>query len=344
MPADPAKLLQKYRDEGYNILTPAITLDGLSERHKATVETLSLSPNPDYGDVYKDKNSKNGFIVKKQGLDKLAVLAGIETASRPYGPTDNPDYIAFECQGKLLKADGVEVGNRAYYDIDMIAMEDDLTHQYREKGSKGDYKKEGDELEEYVTYCVGRDMRQIRKHRATKCESGARNRVIRSLLGLKNKYTKQELTKPFVAVRITYQPDHDDPEVKKLLTLKSMGALADVFGERAPQMRIPGPVAYKEEAIVVDHTEETNGVITEDDDIPDDENEPPDHEDQFELWDRQSQDKHVTLKAKRKGYDLKSLLKRMERAELADLTDIEILKINDNLSEMPDKEVDDIPF
>ena len=105
MATDPAKLLKQYQDQGYNILTPSITLEGLSPHHKATIETVSLSPNPDDGDVYKDPNSKDRFIVSKQGLDKLAVLAGVlwpdVEGSRRTDDGQKPDYVAFEAFGAI---------------------------------------------------------------------------------------------------------------------------------------------------------------------------------------------------------------------------------------------------
>lgn len=361
MTTDPAKLLKKYQDEGYNILTPAITLEGLSPHHKATVETLSLSPDPDYGDVYKDKNSDKLFIVKKQGLDKLAVLGGIlwpdREGSRRIDDNTNRDYIAFEAFGAIRKADGQLVPCKASYDMDLVAIEEDLQHQYREKGSKGQYAKKGQELEDYVNYCVGRDMRSIRKHKGARCESGARNRVIRALLGLKTKYSKVELQKPFVAVRITYQPDYNDPEVKRLITMMSLGAQGNVFGMSAPRVPLPAPQpteTYDHSAVVnadivppEDFTNQ-NGYQTERGDEPFDNDEGAgdvdDLNDNFGLWDRKSQNKHIEELAEQKGYDLKGLLERMKLKGVAGLSEIEILQVKDRLASMPDKPPSNIPF
>lgn len=361
MAVDPAKLLKKYQDEGCNILTPAITLEGLSEHHKATVEMLSLSPDPDYGDVYKDKLSAN-FIVKKQGLDKLSVLAGIiwppEGATTRVDDGQNRDYIAFKAFGAIRKADGQCVPCQAYYDMDLIALEDDLVHQYQEKARKATKPKMNKEKQiEYVDYCVGRDMRSLRNHRATRCESGARNRVIRALLGLKQKYSKAELQKPFVAVRITYQPDYNDPETKRLITLMSLGAQGNIYGMAMPPAQLPAPPPNKysteqvmdAETVVPEtdgpvETEQENG-LTENDDTAGEDTEGKFHteeeDDQFGLWDRKSQVKHIEKLAKTKGYDLAGLLKRMEKKETTDLSDIELVKIHDKLKSMED---DDIPF
>jgi hypothetical protein len=257
------------------------------------------------------------------------------------------DYVAFEAFGAIRKADGQLVPVKAFYDLDFIIIEEDLEVQYRAKASKGKYKKTGQELEDYVEFCVGRDMRSKRRHRATLCESGARNRVIRSLLGIKKVYTGAELQKPFVCVRITYQPDYDDPEVKRLITMASLGSTATVYGLPAPQQQLPAPEAYQTVADQDGDTEdgetidmEPNGVSEEeppreDDDLPDD----------FDNWDRASREKLVKKLAKEKAYDLKGLLSRMPKIKtLADFSDIQLLNLKDKLVGLPDPKEDDIPF
>jgi hypothetical protein len=257
------------------------------------------------------------------------------------------DYVAFEAFGAIRKADGQLVPVKAFYDLDFIIIEEDLEVQYRAKASKGKYKKTGQELEDYVEFCVGRDMRSKRRHRATLCESGARNRVIRSLLGIKKVYTGAELQKPFVCVRITYQPDYDDPEVKRLITMASLGSMATVYGLPAPQQQLPAPEAYQTVADQDGDTEdgetidmEPNGVSEEeppreDDDLPDD----------FDNWDRASREKLVKKLAKEKAYDLKGLLSRMPKIKtLADFSDIQLLNLKDKLVGLPDPKEDDIPF
>ena len=357
MATDPAKLLKQYQDEGYNILTPSITLEGLSPNHRATVETVALSHDPEDGDVYKDPNADKRYIVSKQGLDKLAVLAGVlwpdKEGSRRIDDGKKKDYIAFEAFGAIRKADGQLVPVKAFYDMDLDAIEDDLRFNYRAKGMR--YKKTGEELEEYVEFCTGRDIRSIRKHKATRCESGARNRVIRALLGLKKKYTTAELKKPFVCIRVTYQPDYEDPEIKKLITMISLGAQSNVFGLTAPQPQLPSPSANNsqyEEVVPADpfQPDDEHGdepVQTEEDDAIQDaelaEEDVDEGEADFGLWDRKSQVQQIEKLAKRKDYDFTGLLKRMDKKAM-DLDDIQIIQIYDKLNTMPDAEPADIPW
>jgi hypothetical protein len=167
------------------------------------------------------------------------------------------------------------------------------------------------------------------------------------LLGIKKVYTGAELQKPFVCVRITYQPDYDDPEVKRLITMASLGSMATVYGLPAPQQQLPAPEAYQTVADQDGDTEdgetidmEPNGVSEEeppreDDDLPDD----------FDNWDRASREKLVKKLAKEKAYDLKGLLSRMSKIKtLADFSDIQLLNLKDKLVGLPDPKEDDIPF
>jgi hypothetical protein len=345
MPIDPAKLLKDYQDKGYNILTPSITLDGLSEHHYATIETIQLSHKPDDGDVY--KHQSGGFIISKQGLDKLAVLADIiwdKDECKRLDDPENRNYFAFQAFGAIKKADGKYVPAKGYKDMDMLVEREELDFKYLAKGKKAN--KTGQELEDYINYCVKRDMIHKRKFGPEMCESGAKNRVIRALLGIKKAYTVPELQKPFVVIKITYQPDYDDPEIKKLMTYLSVSAQTNVFGglpPAPPALEAPKspsrPKSDYTDAVVVEGDDtpepESNG-IDPDDEIPFNDSEIPfeedeAEEDQFDLWDRKSQDTHITKLAKEKSYNLAGLLKRMKVKELADLSDIQILQVYDNL-------------
>jgi hypothetical protein len=143
-----------------------------------------------------------------------------------------------------------------------------------------------------------------------------------------------------VCLRITYQPDYNDPEVKRLITLASIGAQSNIYGiasePQPPQLTTP------EESIPY--------VEDEDPDIPDAEtietepngveDEEPGVDEDFDNWDRGSKEIYIEKLAKTKNYDLKALLTRMETS-LSKLTDIQISSMKDKFSEMPD---DDIPY
>ena len=73
-------------------------------------------------------------------------------------------------------------------------------------------------------------------------ETGSTNRVIRALLlGLKNGYTKAELSKPFVMLRLVPSPDYEDPETRRLLARASVNTMTGVFGTPPEPRQIGAP-------------------------------------------------------------------------------------------------------
>lgn len=347
---NPETLLKEYKERGYNILTDSINLGTLGHRFRATVEIRSLSPKPDDGDVY--DYGKGKFIITKQGLDKLAVLAAIKFHI-PYGSTrtddeKNDDYVSFSAIGAIMKANGQHVVSPQNYDMDLKAWEQDSRYKAREKGVK--YKKTGKDLEDYIEYVVGKEMRSLRKHKSTRCESGARSRVIRSLLGTKKHYSQKELQNPFVCISISYILDDSDPVVKKLLTLNAIGAQGAIFGSTpalpAPKKAHPeAPEAVYEEADPIDPEdmpEETNGVDTEIDEVISEHEPDPEEDEDFDNWDRESREKYLKDLCKKIPYDLSALFGRMENvSSLADVSDVQLSAMKDKFSKMP---IDDIPY
>lgn len=356
---NPAKLLEEYGKKGYNILTPSVSLDGLGENWVATIKTVNLSPDPNDGDVYlnkadaKKKPEDKRYIVKKQGLDRLATLANViwheGRGSHRTDDTKDKNYISMEAFGAIRLADGTLAPCVGSYDMDLEAKEEDLTYEYTQKGK--DYNKTGQVLKDYVEYCVGREIRRLRNHKRTLCESGARNRVIRALLGIRL-YKAAELKKPFVCVSIRYQPDETDPEVKRLLTLASIGSMSQLYGmPAAAPAALPPPdqaeyVPVNQESEngtdSPEHEYDADGVI-EEDELDGPEEDLGDHD--FENWDRPSQIKHIQNLSVQKNYGLKALLERMEESSgikgLDEFSDIQIISLFDKLNDKPD---DDIPF
>jgi len=230
------KELDVYRKQKANVLVPTTKIAGLSDFHKPVVDEVYLSSNPEDGDVYYDKITKK-WRITKVGLNKLSVVAGIIWHPTECRRTDNRsdrDYVSFQAVGGIRKADGTPVFFKSEFDIDMDVVRDEAHDLYSKKYRDQDWFKKMSEKnqEVYVQDKIRNEIIQKRKHKLKLCESGAMNRVIRSLLGLKSGYTKEELAKPFVMVRIVLQPDYDDKDVRKMLIERSMDAMAGIYGDR----------------------------------------------------------------------------------------------------------------
>jgi hypothetical protein len=276
------KELEMYKKEGANLLMPSTHyVEGLSKFHAVVVDAVRLDPDPDMGDVYDPRDDgkflrdKAGVLnplkkvrLSKQGLNKLTNTAGIiwsPSQSHPITDRSNRNYVAFRAVGGIRKPDGQPLFYAATYDLDLELEEEKLRDKYESQADntipntnpprlwRGDKSHA-----EYVEYCVKRDMFQKRSNALKLCESGAKNRVIREVLGLKNAYTIAELQKPFVMARIVFQPDYNDKEVRNRLLDAHIAAMTGIYG--LPQPPIAGFAPQE-----IQETEPIDVVATEED-------------------------------------------------------------------------------
>ncbi len=225
------KEINAAREKGWNVLTSDMTLTGLSDWHIPVVETVVLNPDPkDGGDIYPQGQK---YAVTRQGLSKLAVAAAIIWSANDTRRTDNRsdrDYVSFQAVGGLKKPDGTYAFMKAEYDLDMEVVEEELVAIHTAAATK--YNKD----QKYVDSCVRRDIIQKRKNKLKLCESGAKDRVIRELLGIKATYQLEQIKNPFVILRITVRPDYSDKDVKQAMLTAAIASMNGIYG--APPAQI----------------------------------------------------------------------------------------------------------
>lgn len=327
--------IKKLKESGANMLLPSERIEVFSEFHMPVIDQVFLSTKVDNGDIYEDPQKKGHFRISAQGMEKLANCAQIAWDPDKTGRIDREsDYMSFQAVGSIRQPDGTlsrpMVG---HYHKDLEVIEEDLRDQYRKKGSAD--KKTGAELERYVEFCTTRDMRQERRHLLSKCETGAKCRVIKKLLNLKAGYTRAELEKPFVIVRIEFRPNYNDPDVKKFLLLAGVQAATGLFGAQRPLLA-PAPIDVTPPEPVEPHPE------PEPEDEDPDPNGPEARRIDFENSDKEAQEQTLRLLARRKAYDLKDLEKRLGYS-LDKFPAEKRIGLFDHLAAMPAGE-DDIPF
>ncbi len=262
--------LIKFKEEKANILGPSTHVGELSEFHKVVLDSVQLSVNPADGDIYKHKDGFKDkpalFIITGQGLQRLAVCAGVfwnpnETKST----TQSQNYVAYRAVGCIRKSDGAATCFQAEYDIDMDVVRDELDDQFAEKRKKWDeaswFKKLGaDGQNDYVESALRKELNFKKKHKTKIAASGAKNRVIRALLGVKKTYTMEELKKPFVMPRVVLAPDFKDPDVKKMMLTAAIQAQTNLFGSA------PASTSTQIEEEIVDLSENDFHTVPDDDD------------------------------------------------------------------------------
>jgi len=337
--------IEKARKEGANLLLPTTNVGGLSEFHAPVIDSVFLSPRPSDGDVYPASSGEdcNEFRISAQGLRKLSVCAGIiwhPYECRRLDSRADKFYVAYQAMGGIRKADGTPVWWKGEYDIDFEIIEEELYAQYQ--NTCKNWKKPDDVKQGYVESSVRRDMIFKRKHKIKLAETGAMNRVVRAILGLKGSYTKAELAKPFVMVRIVLRPDFKDPVVRKQLLDAAVKSMTGVYG---PEYAQPTPVVPDLDGDIIDIPPPD----TEEPDEPDDDSgipgagsngNPPDPREVFEGLAATDQEQHLKELSGKKGYDLKNLKFPIEQFTQKHRLDLFVM-----LSGMADaKEDDDIPF
>lgn len=345
-------LIEAAKKEGCNILLPSQRIEGLSEFHQPIVERVQLSVNPDDGDVYAHDNAEAGQKKKwrptKQALMRLSVCAGViwsVSESRRIDNMADRNYCAYRAVGGVRKADGQPVFFSADYDMDMEVIEEELREQYIKKAALHKVK---NWAPVDIEASVRRDLLQKRKNMLKLCEAGAMNRVLRSLLGIKQAYTTEELQKPFVMVRIVFRPDFSDKEVRARMLDASIKAMTGLYGGDAIS-QVPKPEA---EPIDVTPIDDENGkdpcpapepepepeLVSEPAPGPEpaaDQN-PLDPAVDFANMDATDQGATLERMSKRKGYNLEDYLTRSKKATAKELSPKGRMEVFNYLRNRPD--------
>jgi len=213
--------IEQEQNDGAIIFLPSAIVP--ESFYRPVLEKIWLNEN----DIY---SAQGKFRVRYEGLLKLANAAGIEWSAPDSGRADNNSdklYVAFRAVGLIRKADGKLYPTASSYDLDLELVKEELEELYQQKAKN--MKKSDKEKEEYVRYCVARDWLHKRKHKVTLAESGAKARVIRSILGLQSQYSSaQDIGRPFVIVRFIL--DHQNPDIKQAMLSAARENMSAIYG------------------------------------------------------------------------------------------------------------------
>lgn len=219
--------LETMKKEGCNILIPSLNLDGLTEFHKAILEKVSLSEKNK--DFYSATGKSGGDVrLSKNGLMKLATCAGfIWEAPERIDDGKNRDYARYRVIGGVMEPNGMIRRKYADKDIDLLVEEEQLSLEYSIKTPPEWIKMPTEQWREYE---VKKAVLNKRKFKASLCETGAKCRVIRDMLGTKSQYTQQEAGKPFVVMRIVISLDYTNPRIKMLVEETMVRSISGIYG------------------------------------------------------------------------------------------------------------------
>lgn len=271
-----------------NVLVPTQDIQQVSPWHAARTSIVSVSADPDSGDVFNVGSRWNAetrqsiplYCLAKPALMRIAAAAGIVWNWRESGAVSiTRDYVCYKAVGAIRLPDGSWQPILANKEIDLEVIEDEIRDQYAKKADggvsaadaklyKGEWRKLQDrnvyylaenEKSRYIEANVRANMIQWRKNKLMRAETGAMLRVIRAALGIKSQYTQAELQKPFIVPRIDFSPDYSDPAVRSALIEHGVQAMASLFGQSAPAAALgpaSSPMAAPFEALPAAQTPE----------------------------------------------------------------------------------------
>ena len=187
----------------FNLLTPFTNISGLAQAHGIFSTVIPIDTNKLAGEVYDGLPflKQDQVALAKNGLRKVAEGLGISTKLEYISVGVVAFYWHVKAIARYTGIDGKDVTREA-------SMEWDLRDgSPRLKG------------------WTPKQVEEARKYGLRACETRAINAAIRECgAGLKQAYSKDELSRPFVAVRVALQPDMSDPDIKRMVTEHFVGA------------------------------------------------------------------------------------------------------------------------
>ena len=243
-PASNIIALNTFDRRQYNVLAPQ-SLEAISPFHRVNTYAVQLSAAASDGDVFKTGRVQAGeqwvdaFALSKVGLLKLSDAAGVRWDPRQCCRLDNganPLYVAWQAVGGIRRSDGSWSWVKGTKEIDLEVLREDIREEQARKLDRDrDTPKDPEARAAYLEAKVNKEWLQRRKHKVALAETGAMNRVLRSLLKVKSQYTAADLAKPFIVQQVVLDPTAD-PAVAQAMKVRVAQDLYDLgFEDRSPE-------------------------------------------------------------------------------------------------------------
>jgi len=250
-----------------HVLSPAIAVSSIAPQYAVNTAVVVIDtalPKVEYGsaagnDVYyqssihKGTNRKIGdewnteileVSLNKNGLIKILGAAGVDmTRSERTDDRKDPYYWAWASEGEIVDFDGrrrrLPPGNVEIDYRDGSAQIGEWTPaEWAKRAAAAEEKRRGKSERdakaikpEPINGWSEDRVRNARRFGSRIAEAESLNRLIRNL-GVKQKYTLEELKKPFVIFRCSFMPDMSDPATLQIVTAAHMGASHLLYGQR----------------------------------------------------------------------------------------------------------------
>ena len=232
--------VEELRNKKFNILLPTTTFASQSELYVPRLDIV-IPEGIKGGDFYAQGNKNIGTEEKKVWVKPMApsaqFLSKVASAANIQWHPDKSQHtliekmrVIYKAVAAIRQADGSWRMVTDEYELDLEVVEEELEMEYAKKAKTATFqekmKKEGMAVEEYIR----RDLLQKRRHKLALASTGAMNRVIRKALTLKNTYLPDEAKNPFAIAKFDFQPDFNDPAVRRFASMSAVKAQNDLFG------------------------------------------------------------------------------------------------------------------
>lgn len=217
-----------------NLLTPLTQITHIKEMHQVSFRAVVVDPNVDsYGngsECYKGFfHDDDERALGKVGLMNIMAAAGIQHVYKKdvADGRETPNFWKVEFCLAVQDFDGLwrQVIESKEYDLRDGAPET-LTPR---KNANGKTVKDDKGRTVMVPVDANR-LNEMRKHGYRRCETCALEAAVRAILSLKQKYTIEELAKPFVVPKLVFVPDMSDPTVRKMVVAQGLSGANKLYG------------------------------------------------------------------------------------------------------------------
>lgn len=231
-PEDYRASVQRWSAEHFHVLSPVANFSGMPDHFGLVAALVTINNDPAGGEVYQDNLfcEKDEVAMAKPGLAKIAQAGGMTIRTERTDPRTIQHYWEVRATLRFTGLDGTpqEIDNTAEYDLrDDSPRVQKMIAAARKKGRDA------------AAQIMGARMYGLRG-----CEARAINAAIRQF-GIRQKYHKAELIKPFVMVRVVFLPDMTDAATKRQVTERALAGTTQLY----PQA--PAAPGYRPDVIDV---------------------------------------------------------------------------------------------
>lgn len=221
-----------------HLISPQTTVGNLPEGCSLMVSAVVVDLRRE---TYKSGNC-NELGLGKVALNRISAAAGIDWLYAHCKRTDDNKrafYRSCQAVGRVRQFDLSWRTQSAHKEIDMSETgQDYLDIVNREAENKRRYK------DKYDGDGGAKEIAVKRKHILSLCDTEAHLRCIRALVGLRVSYLPDELEKPFIVVRLSFDGRSADPNIQSMFADRIadafLGASDKLYGSR-PQLHRAQP-------------------------------------------------------------------------------------------------------